>query len=305
MKKEIIFTAIFVIIASGSIIFGLLSFRPAEEPQTKVIEIVEVIEVIEVIDESVVRQKGPIASLLLPDIDSESGIQNTLTEKSDEILGVWAVLSKLSSVIYVLETAEFNGNFFSDASINPLVILTSVGKILDKISNNFLWAFSAIIFQKVLLAISGFLVFLIIIPICVIISIAAVWTYKDKKKLIRVITVSIVISLVIPFVLPISFQVPALIEKSVLTDNMEKILSSVEENNSLIEVMEDEITGFRRTGRSISGYLPNVNELGGALIKDAVSYFNIFIILNFVIPIITIFCICFLIVYFARKMLKK
>jgi len=304
MAKRIIFTIVLVIIGFGSIFFGSVLFK-TEKPkeQDSKIEKKEEKETPEK------KRKPPIVSFLIPDVEAEddensSSIQKTLTEKSKQILGVWATLKVINGVINVLQSAQVGGNFFVEATVNPLEFLAPIDNILDKISNLLLWALGAILFEKILLAISGYIVFLVVIPICAIVSIITLWTYKEKNKVHKVVIVSILISLVIPFAIPISFQVSTIMEKKIITNSVKNVVSSINDKNKTAESMEKEITGLRRIGKSITGYMTNAKNLGNALIEDMINYLIIFIFTSIVIPILTIMGLYFLTKYFAKLILR-
>jgi len=304
MAKRIIFTVVLVIIGFGSIFFGSVLFR-SEKPdgQDSKIEKKEEKEV------PAKKRKPTIVSFLIPDVEADSdedssSIQKTLTEKSKQILGVWATLKVINGVINVLQSAQVGGSFFVEATVNPLEFLAPIDNILDKISNLLLWALGAILFEKILLAISGYIVFLVVIPICAIVSIITLWTYRDKSKVHKVVIVSILISLVIPFAIPISFQVSTIMEKKIITNSVKNVVSSINDKNKSAESMEKEITGLRKIGKSITGYMTNAKNLGNALIEDMINYLIIFIFTSIVIPILTIMGLYFLTKYFAKLILR-
>jgi len=301
MAKRIIFTVILLIIGSGSFFLGVYTFGLSNASQSK--EVLPAAAEDNQIDAPVIRKKGPVISLLFPDLETEKGIQKELTEKSREVLGVWTVLKVINGVINVLQSAQVGGSFFVEASINPLEFLSPVDNVLDKISNTLLWAFGAIIFEKILLAVSGYIVFLIVIPLCAIISIITLWTSKEKSRVHKIIIVSILISLIIPFAIPVSFQVSSLMENKILSNNVENLLASINDKNKTAESMEKDVTGMKKIGRNIINYMTNAKDLGNALIEDIINYFIIFIFTNIVIPILTIFGLFFLVRYFAKLIL--
>jgi hypothetical protein len=309
MLKKIIFTVVLVLIAAGSFLFGIMTFGSSPDkgsiivstPDTESAEDIQLTEEIDNLTE--IKQRGPIVSFLLPDINAEVGIQKELTKKSREVLGVWATLKVINGVINILQSAQVGGSFFVEASINPLEFLSPVDNVLDKLSDMLLWAFAAIMFEKILLAISGYLVFLIVIPVCALITIITLWTYKEKQKVHRVIIVSVIISLIIPLAIPVSFQLSSLMENKLLTNNVERVLASINEKGDSAGDMETEVTGLRRVGSSIMAFMNTAKDLGNALIEDMINYFIIFIFTNIVIPIITILGLFFLTKYLAKLIL--
>jgi len=307
MVKKIVFTIILLMICGGSFYFGIYTFGLSNDPKSHELLPDENAENAEDSEEAVavpfVREKGPIATFLFPDMDTETGVQKALTEKSREVLSVWAALKVINGVINVLQSAQIGGSFFVEASVNPLEFLSPIDNVLDKISDILLWAFGAIIFEKILLVISGYIVFIVVIPLCSIISIIILWTNKDRSKTVRVLIVSVLISLVIPFAIPVSFQASALLENKILTNNVGDLVASIEEKNSKAENMEQEITGLARIGKTIISYMANAKDLGNAMIEDMINYVIIFIFTNIVIPLFTIMGLFFLTRYFVRLIL--
>jgi len=309
MLKKIIFTVVIVLIAAGSFLFGIFTF--GSSPDTGNIAVTasgteagEDNQLTEEIDNFTdIKQRGPVVSFLLPDVNAEVGIQKDLTKKSREVLGVWATLKVINGVINILQSAQIGGSFFVEASINPLEFLSPVDNVLDKLSDMLLWAFAAILFEKILLAISGYIVFLIVIPVCAIITVITLWTYKEKQKVHRVIIVSLIISLIIPLAIPVSFQLSSLMENKLLTNNVERVLASINEKGETAGEMENEVTGLRRVGNSIMAFMNTAKDLGNALIEDMINYFIIFIFTNIVIPIITILGLFLLTKYLAKLIL--
>jgi len=336
MNKKVIFTVVLVIIGFFSLAFGAVSFglidlpqkidsKTKEEIQAKEKEAqakekkllakekeeqAKIKETLAKEKEKIfrgkpIKPKGPMAAWLISDTEKEKGIQHALSEKSKQVAGVWAALKVINGVVNVLQSVQIGGSAIIEASVNPMEFLAPIDNVLDRISNLLLWAFGAIIFEKILLAISGYVVFLIVIPVCVIICIITVWASKDKSKFGRVVIVSLLVSLIMLFAVPVSFYLSSFIENKVLTDNVNTVLASITAKGSAAAKMEKELTGIRKIGSSITNYLTNARNIGGALIEDTINYFIIFIFTNIVIPILTILGLYFLTKHSARMILKK
>jgi len=248
---------------------------------------------------------GPIAAWLISDSDKEKGIQHRLTEKSKQVAGVWAALKTVNGVINVLQSIQLGGSVVVEASVSPMETLSPIDNILDKISDMLLFAFSAIIFEKFLLVISGYIVFLIIIPVCAIISIVSIWKSNDKSKTSKIVIVSVLIILIVMFAIPVSFYLSSFIEKTVLNNNMNKVLSSIEVKGNTAAKMEKELTSLRKIGTSVSTYITNAKNLSNAVIEDMINYFIIFIFTSIIIPILTIFGLFFLARHCAKLILEE
>jgi hypothetical protein len=297
MKSNyLIFTVLFILIGSGSLFFGLVSCQSINNAKSKNAK------------ENTASSSAPrsfAASLLIPEVDSKKGIQNILTEKSNQILGVWAVAKTMNGVIGVLRSAQAKGSFFAEASVNPLDSLAPAESVLNKISGMLLWAYSVVVFQKVLLSFSSFLIFILIIPLCALITIFILWKSKDKTKLYRTAIASVVISLIITFALPLSISISSFLGNKILAKNITTITASIEKNGKTASAMEDEIVRTRRTGISIINYMGRVRTLSETMMEDLINYYIIFLFIFVIIPILVLLLIFFLTKYGVNLILTK
>jgi hypothetical protein len=306
MLKRIIFTAVLLAFAAVSVFLGVTSFGATVSAKKKESQNTE--EKKDETPEEKKEEKKPgrfIVSLFIIDDEAEKGIQKSLTEKSRQVLSVWATLKVVNGVINVLQSVQIGGSAVVEASINPMEFLSPLDKILDKISDMLLWALGAIVFEKILLAVSGYLVLLILIPVCVIISIITIWTQSNRAGIHKIVVISVFISVMVPIAIPASFYVSTLIEKKILTNNVEKVISSINEKSKTADGMERELTRLRRIGTSVISYLTNARNLSNALIEDMINFFIIFIFTNIVIPILTFFGIFYASKYFVRMILIR
>jgi len=290
MKGKIIFTIILVVIGAASVFLGVVIFGHSDSPQKQ-----------EAAEETEGAKKESIFAFLNMDMEREKGIQKALTEKSKQILGVWAALKVINGVINVLQSAEVG---VAVASVNPLEFLAPVDNILDKVSNMLLWALGAIVFEKIILALSGYLVFTFLIPACALVSIITVWTYKDRARMHKIVVIALMICLIVPFAVPLSFKVSTFVEKKFLTNKVNNLVSSLNEKEESADGMIGVVTA-RSSGRSAVNYMTNAKNLGEAMIEDMINYFIIFVITGIFIPILTIFGIYKITKYSAKMILEK
>ena len=246
------------------------------------------------------RPFGPIVEWRDQNNESEKSMQSILTEKSVQVFKVWATLKLVNGIINVLQSTQINAAI---VSVNPLEILAPFDNVFDKLSNLFLAALGAIVFAKILLSISVPAAFFIIIPLCIIVSIIAIWSNKDKRKVNKIVIVCVLISLIVPFAVPVSFMISNVIEEKLFTNNVEEILSSLGEKEKLAENMEGELRNAGRISAAIANYLARAKEISNAIVKDIVNYIIIFMISNILIPIITVFGLYKLIRYAAKLIL--
>ena len=199
----------------------------------------------ELIDDADVQpgKKSAGLSFLFPGIDSEKGLQKTLADKSGEINGIRTILDTRAA-----DTA------------------------IKKMSDNFLFASGVIAFEKYLLFIAGHIILIIVIPVFIIISVILIIANKDKRKTAKLIIKTVVFSLIIIFILPASFYLSALAEKTMLSHNITSLVSSIETNS-------------------------------GNFADSALNYFVIFIFVYIVFPVLIITGLICLVKYFKKRLL--
>jgi hypothetical protein len=303
----LIFTILFILIGAGSLTFGLMSCQSVNNAKTATVSDNKGSSENKDKTETTVspRPRGQVASFLIPETGSEKGVQKSLNQKSHQILDIWTAVKAMSGVINVLQSAQVKGNYFIEASVNPIEFLAPIDGIFKKISGMFLGAYSVIVFQKMLLSLSAFLVFILIIPICALVTIIILWTYKDKTKIQKIVIASVLITLIIPFAIPFSIDTSSLLGNKVLAKNINTLVATIEENGKTAIAMENDIVRSRRTGNSIINYMDKVKTLSETIIENAINYYIIFLFIFVIIPILTLLIIFFLTRYVVRLILVK
>jgi len=266
MTRQIISTIVLILIGCASFSFGLISCKTTNNRQTQEVQSSQGARSAqaEVQSSAGDRARGVLASFLIPSLNADKGVQKALADKSKQVLGVWATLKVTNGVI----------NTIGSNSLSPLD--TIMGKLSDMLS----FAFSVLLFGKILAMISSYMVFLAIIPICIIIIIIAIWTHKDKKRVQKVILTSILISVVTAITVPAAFHLSSLIENKVLYSDVTSLVSTIEAKGRTAETM----------GRSVSA----ARNLGNGVIEDVINYFILFTFVYLVIPILTLLLFIFL-----------
>jgi len=309
-SNYLIFTILFILIGAGSLTFGLMSCQSVNSAKTVTAsdnnenkgsqENKDKTEAV-----ASPRPRGQVASFLIPETQSDKGVQKSLNQRSHQILDIWAAVKAMSGVINVLQSAQVKGNYFIEASVNPLEFLAPIDNIFKKISGMFFGAYSVIIFQKMLLSLSAFLIFILIIPICALVTIVILWTYKDRTKTLKIVIASVLITLIIIFAIPFSIDTSSLLGNKILAKNINTLVATIEENGKTAIAMEEDIVRSRKTGNSIINYMGRVKTLSETIIENAINYYIIFLFIFVVIPILTILVIFFLTRYVVRLILGK
>jgi len=286
MVKRIIFTALLVIIGVSSFYIGLKPFGPILAWQDR-------------------------NNRTETETESKTGksIQESLTGKSEQILTVWAALRSVYGAVNVLQSAEARVVF---VAVEPLESLSPFDKTLNRISNLFLFAYGVLVFEKIFLSVFVSIAFFILIPVCVIVSISAIWKNKNMApspnmksgfQAHRIAIVSVLISLVVVFSLPVSLGVSTLLEEKILSDNVDNLVSSMEENEKAALKMESELRGLRRIGVTITDYILTAKKICNAVIKDTINYLMFFMISNILIPALAFFGLYKITKYSAKMIL--
>ena len=291
MLKQIIFTAVLVIVLAFSFYAGLKPFGPLADWQ----------------DISIKHGSEPEKEIECEEECCQNPkkwrtIHDSLNDKTDQIMKVWGTLQSVQGNVNVLHTTDVKAVY---PNANPLEILVPINNSLTKVSGLFRWALSALVFERMLLVFSVYLVFLVLVPICALMGIYHIWTYKDKNNLHKVVIVSGMIILVISLVIPVSLKLSTITDEKLMIGSIEIILTSMEEIDKKNDELNSELRRFRRTEAAINGYLSTSRDLSDAVIKDAVKYLNIFLMINLLIPVILIILFYKLTRFYSKKILSK
>lgn len=287
MKKQIIFSCVLALFGVLSFIIGLKPFglmaawqEKAKKAETEITET----EVKKAPEPEVKVEKEEEVKEEKPKVDKS--IQKSLTNKSEQIMEVWTVLKTVRGVVNVLQSVDAKTVF---VVTNPVESIAPFDKILNNISNLFQFAYGVLIFEKAFLAISITLIFMILIPLCVLITISIIWKNKDKKEPYKIVIVSVLISLVVLFAVPISLKLSAIIEEKALSENVNSLVSSINENKENAVKLESELRGLRRVATTIMNNVSNAKEVCDTAIKDMINYLIIFMITYILIPLLAVF----------------
>jgi len=314
MLKQIIFTIVLVLIGCGSFIFGFMVCMPVKNPQAEDIQQTQAVLEIQTTQtiqtaqatqgdqtaredtqEIVVKPRVSITSIFFPDLESQRGLQKSLTGKKEQVLSVWETLRTANGIVNILLSVQAAGG----ESLSP------VNNIMNKLSNKLSFAFSLILFWKILVTLSSYLVFLFVIPVCALITIIVIWTYKDRKRVHRIVIVSVLISLIVPFAIPASFKLSTLMDNHILSKNINGLVASIDEKRELADTMERSVLTARRQGASIVNFIGNARTLNNALIEDITNYFVVFIFVYLVTPILFLLVLFFITRYVVKLILGR
>ncbi|MDR1626218.1 MAG: hypothetical protein LBT33_06720 [Spirochaetia bacterium] len=227
-------------------------------------------------------------------------LQEKLTEKFVQVGKVWAATKVVSGVVSVLATIQIEITPFGfGTSVSPLGWTTAVDNVLDQLSLACLWAMGAITVEKILLALSLWAALKIIVPLCALLCLLGLWwpgafRYKIKKALPRFAITAFAAC----FAIPLSLGLSALVEESLLSNEVEKKLEAINagsgEAGSMVQEKTD-ATGFsvietiKGISSSIARFVSEGKSVFDAYIQDALNYLMYFAVANILLPILTIF----------------
>jgi hypothetical protein len=301
MIKQYILIFLLIIICVFSIYIGLKPFGPiaawqntgdkaeaVEEPAAKKAET-------KAEDDEDCDKKKKSVSI------SWKSIHQSLNEKTDQFMKVWGTQKSVQGNVNILYTTDVRAVY---PAANPLEILAPTNTMLNKISTLFRWALTVLIFEKTLLAVSVPIVFLILIPICILISIYRLWAYRDKKNLHKIVIVSALICVIVSLAVPISLKMSTFVDEKVLSGSVNKVISSTEETEENAKKFNSDLRRFRRTEASINSYLSTSNDLSNAAVKDSINYLVIFLLVYILIPVL-IFIVLYKLTRFSIKQIMK
>ena len=245
---------------------------------------------------------------------AEMKIQNDLTEKSAEILAVLVIVNGVNGIINALQSVEVGGSGKAgvvvvegslQTSAKPAELLAPLSNILNKISNMLLWAMGAVAFEKLLLAISGYVIFKAVIPACMLISVMAILRTRTPniETIGKILAVTAVICIVVWGAIPLSFALSTEVEKNLRLNNTGSVMERIRDIGKQVETKNEHLSLSSKVKvieEWLTKQVSNIKDLVNALIKDLIDLIMIFILTNIAIPILTILGLYWFTKYLAR-----
>jgi hypothetical protein len=277
-SNKLLFTILFVLIACGSLLFGLISCQSVNsakkhDPKDKSIAAL------------LTGPRSTTASLLIPEVDSNKGVQKALKERALQIRNILDAVMTMNGAVDLLESEA----------------LAPIDFVLKRLTGTLLWIYSALAFQRVLLSFSAFLIFILIIPICALVTIILLWRHKDKAKLYKIAIASAVITLVTIFAIPASVSASTFMCNKILAKKISTLTASIESNGKKAYALENEIVKAKKgANNNFTSRARNLSEL---VIEAAIDYNVISLFVFIFVPILVLIFIIFLTRYGVRLIL--
>jgi len=277
-SNKLLFTILFVLIGCGSLLFGLISCQSVNsakkhDPKDKSIASL------------LTGPRSTTASLLIPEVDSNKGVQKALKERALQIRNILDAVMTMNGAVNLLESEA----------------LAPIDFVLKRLTGTLLWIYSALAFQRVLLSFSAFLIFIVIIPICALVTIILFWRHKDKTKLYKIAIASAVISVVITFAIPVSVSASTLMCNKILAKKINTLTASIESNGRKAYAIENEIIKAKKG--VAANYTNRVKNLSEVVIEAAIDYNVISLFIFVFVPILVLIFIFFITRYAVRLIL--
>jgi hypothetical protein len=225
--------------------------------------------------------------------------------KGDVDGALWLRVRIASGVISVIQTVQVEGSIpvigGVAVSAQPLGWADVVDNLLNHISTVCLWAMGAISMQKILLAISVWASLRIVVPLCAVLIVAALWNKRYAGRLKRVIGGIIIIFAGISGAIPLSLELSNVVERNILSAKINETLRNVNDASDRLEEfgsgLDDAsfIDTLRRLGAGVANFFAGIKNYFDNLINNVIDYIFVFIVTNIIIPIATLFGLRYLV----------
>jgi len=234
------------------------------------------------------------------DIKDNGRLQAQLTKKIAQVAGVWVAVKIASGIISVVQTIQVEGSIPVVGGLavaaQPLGWAEVVDNTLDHVSNICFWAMGALALMKILLAISVWVSLKIIIPVCIVLVIIALWNPKYTGQLKRIIFGMALISASICFAIPLALELSNVVETGILSRHLDETVNEINSTSKEIDEKGGEandVSLLRRIGGGIASFFDSIKNYFDSLIDKAIDFIMCFILTHIVIPIGTLFFLKF------------
>ena len=236
------------------------------------------------------------------DMKDNGRLQKQITGKLAQVARVWVSIKVASGIISVVQTIQVEGSIpvigGLAVSTQPLGWAEVVDNTLDHISNICLWAMGALALQKILLAISIWVSLRIVVPVCAVLIIIALWNKKHTGQLKKLIFGIVLITVGICFAIPLSLELSNVVEAGILSRHINETINEISNTSDEINSKGGEVNdvGFlKRIGSGIANFFAGIKNYFDSLIDKMIDFIICFIVTHIIIPIGTLFFLKYLI----------
>ncbi|MGE4552103.1 MAG: hypothetical protein AB7D57_03270 [Desulfovibrionaceae bacterium] len=186
--------------------------------------------------------------LLVGDPDDDSGYLNRhVSSQIDRALVVFGIAKGVNAVISVVQSMHFEASavVFS-FGVSPFELLDPVNDLIESISDWLLIALGALVLQKLLLYVNGWIVFKALIPVGLACLAGSLWGGGAAAARFRAAGLKcLVLAGVVGVFLPASIQLSVCIEHGILAKTLDASLSSLERDSQSVDVIGGELASLQ------------------------------------------------------------
>ena len=229
--------------------------------------------------------------------ENEQGLQDTLSQKSKEVLFVWGVTRGVSGLVSLLQSVQVS---VGPGAVNPFEWLAAANNLLDKLSDICLYAVGAIMIEKFLLAVCGWAAFKAIIPVCMILCMVSLWIGKNKNNILKMICCFVLTGSAVCAAVPLSIHFSNVLEQKIFAVELDKTKEEIFLQNADVSALQENLemqknSTFRQVIDSVQNvfsqltvFFSTAKDLVNSLMSNIINYIMIFAVVNIILPIVTI-----------------
>jgi hypothetical protein len=228
-----------------------------------------------------------------------TGVQERLDERFVAASVVFGLTKLASGVLSFLQSVEVEaGIVVAGINLSPLKLLAPVASTVDQLSNLFLWAMGAILLQKFLMYIAGWVAFKLMIPVACVLFGVYVWTRRIALRNVAILLAGLAIT--ITMAVPASVKLADYVEAYFLADVRDVAIDGIEDKQEALSNLQDNITVAPAEERSTWSIIKEnlsasaIQEKLKAAVADALDYAQALVthLLNlFIVTLITVLVI--------------
>ena len=216
-----------------------------------------------------------LPNLLGSDPADDSGyFAEHLQVQQIRMASAFVVAKTINAAISILQGIDIGFSFGVEFNMSPFEILDPANDIIENISNVFLLALGAITLEKVLLSISSYISFKILLPISSLLMLISISIKNSYSEKIKQTSINIfALSLTLALFLPISIQTSVFLENTILGKTISTSQTALMESGKAAEMIGGEIAQLQQTNNKQSTQDMDKEEDKGfwGKAKDSVS----------------------------------
>lgn len=227
-----------------------------------------------------------------------TGVQKKLNERLFTATAIFGLTKLVAGVISFFQSIHIEaGLAIAGVSMSPLEVLAPINGTIDTMAGLFLFAMGAIVFQKLLILMAGWVSFKVVVPVAMLMMGIYVWT--GRKRLRNVTAAFLAFAVMSAVIVPLSVAASAVVEKHILGGMIAEAQESIEAREFEIKEIQgqfDKEAGAWQSFKDrmavsakIKGAVSDLMSYTKALVGDMLNAFIAMMITTVVIPLLTLF----------------